>query len=88
MRITHSAVRLGNGQVWALPAPARHCHVLHAMSLVLGMRNARDEAREVQGFLVDGVRFVEREDAAHIAVQYGQIEALKWPPKLYSEDLW
>lgn len=41
-----------------------------------------------QGFLLNNGRFAMRKAAAALAVRNGQIDAPKWPPNLYSEDLW
>lgn len=37
---------------------------------------------------VEHAWFVDRETAAKIAVEAGQIEAPRWGPELFSEDLW
>lgn len=43
----------------------------------------------VQGFLTNLTRFVDREEAARIALACGQIEKLKYhSKKLFSEDLY
>lgn len=44
------------------------------------------ERREIQGFLTDKDRFVDREEASAIALESGQIN--KALSKLYSEDIW
>ena len=36
---------------------------------------------------IHGVELIQVE-GAEIALKSGQIDALKWPPCLYSEDLW
>jgi hypothetical protein len=41
-----------------------------------------------QGFVTDAGVFVTRTEAAKIAIECGQIKGLKWPPLLYSEDLY
>jgi hypothetical protein len=41
-----------------------------------------------QGFVTDIGDFVDRVEAARIAIECGQIKELKWPPNLYSEDLY
>lgn len=83
-RIVAVAIR-HRGLVVTLPAPNRHHHILHLLYA--------DEGREVepadkQGFLTSAGRFVERREAAGIAETAGQIVEPKWPPDLYSEDLW
>jgi len=42
----------------------------------------------IQGFYTSEERFVDRIEAASIALKSGQIEKLQWPPNLYSEDLY
>jgi len=41
-----------------------------------------------QHLLVDVQWFVDRVTAAGIAVEAGQVEAPRWGPELFSEDLW
>ena len=72
-------------EVWHLPAPARHHHVLWAIDQV---HPGRAIEAHVQGFLTNTGRFVEREQAARIASMAGQVEKLSAPPHLFSEDLW
>lgn len=72
------------GIIASLPAPARHGDVLKKLhyfnEIVLGP--------DTQGFLTNAGRYVNRRDAAVIALEQGQCEKLIAPPKLYSEDLW
>lgn len=72
------------GIVASLPAPARHGDVLRKLHdfnpLVVGA--------ERQGFLTNAGRFVNRRDAAVLALEAGQVVKLISPPELYSEDLW
>ncbi|TRD03832.1 hypothetical protein FJV76_14450 [Mesorhizobium sp. WSM4303] len=72
------------GIIASLPAPARHGDVLRKLQdfnplIIRGER---------QGFLTDAGRFVNRRDAAVIALAAGQIDKLMSAPDLYSEDLW
>ncbi len=76
-----AAAAIVDGQIRALPAPARHHHVLQRFPLP-------DHAHGDQGFIDDQRGFVGRELAAEIALAEGQIEKLKWPPSRFSEDLW
>lgn len=94
MFIAAAALRF-RGVVWTLPRPARHCHILHALNAVLGWNPETqsydplpDEERIEQGFVTDSGMFVQRETAGLMAVAAGQITALRWPPELFSEDLW
>ena len=72
------------GIIASLPAPARHGDVLRKLfdfnDTVLGP----DE----QGFLTSAGRYVNRRDAAAIALEAGQTDKLISAPNLYSEDLW
>ena len=82
--IVAAAVKL-DGVVWQLPAPARHHHVLWALDQVLPGRAI--EAHD-QGFVTADGRYVDRTEGAKLALDGGQIGELRWPPSLYSEDLW
>lgn len=72
-------------EIWTLPAPARHHHILWAIDQV---HPGRAIEAHVQGFMTNTGRFVEREIAAHIAKMAGQVDKLTAPPQLYSEDVW
>ena len=84
--ITHVAILGTDGQPISLPKPNRHHHVIRHMCEHLGYEHV--PASLEQGFLLKDGSFVRRLPAARIAVATGQIEELKWPPQLYSEDLW
>ena len=79
-RIVAVAVRTSAGVVYSLCDPYRHHNVLAFVDLKLG--------HVEQGFLDSDGEFVNRIDAAQIALESGQIKKLQWPPRLYSEDLW
>ena len=70
-----------DGEVVSLPAPARHHDIIRRWPKP---KHSHGE----QGFIDDKLGFVSRREAAGIALEQGQIEALKWPGQLYSEDLW
>lgn len=74
------------GATWSLPRPARHHNVLFAIDHA-GLC-AITPGPSAQGFLTSDGRFVDRKDGLRIALASKQIEAPKWPPLLYSEDLW
>lgn len=82
-RIVAVAVR-HRGVIITKPAPARHGDVLKPLHKMDG----RLVPPAYQGFLTSSGRFVTRERAARIAIAAGQIAALRWPPNLFSEDLW
>jgi len=84
-RIVAAAVH-AYGATWSLPRPARHHDVLWAIDAT-GL-SAIVPGPDAQGFLTSDGRFVGREEGAAIAIAAGQIAGLKWPPYLYSEDLW
>lgn len=85
-KITKVAIRVG-GTTWTLPAPARH-HELIASVIKSTKGVGYDAKKAVQGFKTSDGQFVDRKQAAAIAIKTGQIKELKWPPNLYSEDLW
>lgn len=84
--IVAAAILDRHGTFCTLPPPARHHDIIahmveHGSPTPCGLP---DE----QGFITSKGGFVSRKLAAKIAYMTGQIEALKWPPDLYSEDLW
>ena len=68
----------------------RHGQAMWTMSCLTGLRsveNAEDGVGEYeQGFLTNTNRFVDREEAAKIAFDYGQIK--EETKRLFSEDLY
>ncbi len=78
--IVAAAVEI-DGVVRALPAPARHHHVMHQYPLP-------EHHHGEQGFIDHKIGFVDRLQAGRIALDEGQIEKMQWPPRLLSEDLW
>jgi len=75
-----AAAILLDGVVYSLSKPARHSDIIKFIG--------RKVAYETQGFLTTENKFVDRIEGAKIAIESGQISKLKWPPNLYSEDLW
>lgn len=63
----------------------RHHEIIHRLVFELGYD---PPIRGIQGFVDDDGRFINRKDATAEAIKCGQIEKLKWPPLLYSEDLY
>lgn len=84
MTIIAAAIQQGS-LIYTLPPPKRHHHILHLMADLVGLPTPISGE---QGFLTSKGHFVVREIAAQIAIAEGQIEKLRWPPDLYSEDLW
>lgn len=85
-----TAALLVNGEVWTLPRPARHNHLIMAWAHVhTPAMLAKPIVRipeHVQGFVTSEGRFVNRQRAARLALEAHQIPAPK--VQLYSEDLW
>jgi hypothetical protein len=86
--LTHVAVRY-RGEVYSLPEPNRHFHVIYLISSKFGgiYIDARDDD---QGFLDSSGRFLNRKQALVSAQVNNQL--LKDRPiiggRLYSENLW
>jgi hypothetical protein len=79
-----AAAVLWKETIFTQPRPARHHDIVQAMTL-MGLPK---EPKRHQGFLTDDGQFLNRIDAVAHALKAGQIQFLKWPPNLYSEDLW
>ena len=71
---------------YSIIRPARHHHIMRMITLIKG--NYDWVGDEDQGFMTTLQRFVDRIEGAKIALDTGQLPALHWPPRLYSEDLW
>ncbi len=81
--ITAAAIKIDNN-IYSLPAPARHDDV-RMMLKNKGIKSVTG----LQGFITNTGRFVDREEAARLALASGQIKALKFQKnELFSEDLW
>jgi hypothetical protein len=79
--IVESAIRQ-DGKVYT---GRRHPNIIHHM---VQDCNITPPVRGEQGFVDDNGTFLDRKEAAQHAIDCGQIAALKWPPNLYSEDLY
>lgn len=86
------AIKMHSGSVASLPRPARHLDLLIDLQRC-GQREgpapegAHDSAG--RGFLTSEGRFVDRMEAASIAIAAGQVTRVAWPSRgLYSEDVW
>jgi hypothetical protein len=65
----------------------RHGNCIYQMVAITGLRSIPKEAgEEVQGFLTNKNRFVDRVEGAQIAFDAGQTDELK--NRLFSEDLY
>lgn len=82
-------------EIWTLPRPARHHHIVWAIEDVRSGKSpeyrfgALIQARGEQGFIDENGLFLNRPSAAIRARQHGQLtKELIAPPNLFSEDLW
>jgi hypothetical protein len=88
--IVAAAIRNWDGRVHALPAPARHGHVIHWIVENTDVERVPGDWK--QGFIDSDRGFVNREDAWAIAKAANQL--LPRAPtdgrggELYSEDVW
>ena len=81
-QITGVALLGEDGRMWALPRPARHFH-LFALAAFQGTTPDPCE----QGFVTAEGVFFNRKQAAEIALECGQVDALN-SDELFSEDVW
>ncbi len=70
---------------FSVERPGRHHTIIHAL-VDLGMPKPINT--EHTGFITSTGRFVDRKEAAIIALNAKQTDKLIAPPNLYSEDLW
>jgi hypothetical protein len=82
--IKRAAIKGRDGKVWSVPPPGRHHDVIRLMA----DNGCPTPISGVQGFLDIYGEFVGRRRAARMALNSGQVNKLRWPPNLYSEDLW
>lgn len=90
--ITHVAI-IFRGEVFSLPKPCRHHHVLQTINRALalyGLSPVDDSATgKDQGFVDEDGLFLDREQAWERACATGQrIGESVCPGTLFSEDLW
>ena len=72
------------GVICSMPQPARHHDIIQGL-VRMGLPTP---IRGLQGFLTYTGDFLDRTDAAKVALDGGQITKLMAPPQLYTEDLW
>ena len=82
-QIKAAAIQLSGVTYW-MPIPARHGDVGHAM--ILNGYPRPFPGGHAQGFILEDDPFVDRIAAAKIFTDAGRV--LKWPPNLFSEDMW
>jgi hypothetical protein len=87
-KITHVAIRF-NGQIYSLPKPNRHHHVIRHIVDTTGVScvDARDED---QGFLDESGRYLNRKQALYSAMKNNQFrpDILIHFNELCSENVW
>jgi hypothetical protein len=84
--IEHVAI-MYEGKLWSLPRPNRHHNIIRVIAACNGVGI---KGPNVQGFLTDQGRFVDRKEALQIALAAGQVlnpDDVRGA-RLYSEDLW
>jgi hypothetical protein len=75
----------GTGQIWAVEQPGRHSHVCWTMDML----HVPTHYMSTQGFLTSYGRYVDRKEAALIAVSANQLlDMQNHPTRLFSEDVW
>jgi hypothetical protein len=85
LTVEHAAIKDHDGTVYVVARPGRHHHVIRLMV----DSGCKKPVTGEQGFVLSDGRFADREEAARIALESGQIVKLKWgPTDLFSEDLW
>ncbi len=88
--ITHVAIRF-RGQVWSLPSPYRHHHVMQVILFLQGDVKNIDSRGEDQGFLDSNGKYLTRQEALKVASDCEQLLPRATGHKLgelYSEDVW
>ena len=70
----------------------RHANIIYQLAEMYPDRRyilLNDDGKTtVQGFLTNTNRFVNRDEAAQIALSAGQIKEIPFPPYLFSEDIY
>jgi len=79
--IVDAAIKDETGKVWT---GRRHCYIIQDMVL----KGVQPPITGEQGFVDEAGIFFDRTAAAALALREHQIERLRWPPLLYTEDLW
>ena len=87
--ITHVAISY-EGVVHSLPKPNRHHNVIR---MIASQNGVGIRGPDVQGFVTNHNRFLNRREAYELAVQNKQLARREGPQfyqgnELYSEDLW
>ena len=85
LKVVSAALLLDDGFIFTQPPPARHHTLVREICRLTGKPFTN---LDTQGFLLSDGKFCRRVAAASVALKAGQLDALGWPPNLYSEDLW
>ena len=86
-RIVRAAILDDDGNVWDVPQPGRHHHIIRIMR-ESGYKG-RLSGHERQGFLLDDGTFITRDEGMAVAEAAGQLLGGKAIASvLTSEDLW
>ena len=95
LRIIGVCIFDGVNRRYMLPCPSRHSDLISLINSRIdadfgGDWDAAKQwiASASQGFYIEDGRFIDRMTGASLVALSGDIDKLKWPPLLYSEDLW
>jgi len=83
--IVAAAIKLTDDDLYVGNLEDRHCDVI---SRIRKEGIKLPILQDNQGFVTDEGQFLRRGAAGAHAMKSGQITKLKFPPNLYSEDLW
>lgn len=85
-RIASVAIKY-EGEIYVQPRPCRHHHVIREVAKINGVGIS---GSEIQGFITNAGRFVNRKEALQIALAANQVldPANIRANQLFSEDLW
>ena len=72
-------------KVYTLPKPNRHHNIIKHIA---DKEGSYRPTKAIQGFVDEHGNFLTRKEAAKIVIENGQLDKLRWPPHLFSEDLW
>lgn len=83
--VTVKVIGMHNEEVTLIALrPLRHHNIINLLSFDRPSRLIE----EPEGFITDKGVVLNRKEAADYALSIGQIDFIRWPPDLYSEDLW
>ena len=80
-----AAIKDLEGKIWT---GKRHSHCIKTIIQASNGKIKQVGGDYIQGFVTMAGDFVNRQEAARLALESKQIDKLKWPPDLYSEDLY